>query len=171
MRWLMHVNKEPVYDVIQGIGKFTFEPNKPTRIDDDFIAGRILEHCKLRGLVEVPVIESENGIKADTEAGRKAAKEAIAFGQKKLVDNYIEEQKGRIAANYPILPPSPVVQKIAAEQGIDFREYGLTPPGVKINSSKPNERIEQLEETVKALLEQNKLLLAKFEEGSRKRTQ
>jgi hypothetical protein len=106
----------------------------------------------------------------DIETARKNAKEALAYGEKKLIDNYIEEQKGRIAANYPILPPSPVVQSIALDKGIDFRQYGLMPPGVPINNS-PSERIGQLEEMVKVLAEQNKLLLSKFKENSKEKAQ
>jgi len=170
MPYLMHVGKTAVHDMIQDLGMITFPPDEPVEVQDPFIAGRILEHCKLYGMVEVPVIKSKSGISFDIETARKAAREALLVAQKKLIDNYIEEQKGRIAQNYPVLPPSPVVQRIAEEQGIDFKEYGLTPPGVKI-VSKPNERIEELENMVKALAEQNKLLLAKFEESNKKKVQ
>jgi hypothetical protein len=167
--WLMHVGKEEFGDVIQDVGKIVFPPNEPVEVKDEFTAKKIMEHCKLRGLVEVPIVRTGAGMTFDIKGASVAAQQALEYGQKKLVDNYIEEQKGRIAQNFPVLPPSLVVQKIAAEQGIDFREYGLTPPGIKINTTSAD-RIGQLEEMVKALSEQNRLLLSKFDEKN-KRTQ
>jgi hypothetical protein len=160
--YLMHVGREPVYDVIQDFGMITFPPGEPVEVKDDYVAKRIMEHKKIQGLVEVPVIKNKLGVSFDMETARKNAREALAYGQKALIDNYIKEQQGRIAQNFPVLPPSPVVQRIAEEQGIDFKEYGLTPPGVKIGN-KPAERIDALEAIVREIMEQNKLLMQKLE--------
>jgi hypothetical protein len=160
---LMHVGKEPIADVIQGIGLISFPPDEPVEVKDDYIATTLMERLKLRGLIQVPEIRSRQGVTFDLEGARKAARSALAEGKKKLLDNYLKEQKDRISsANHPLpLPPSPVVQQIIEEQGIDLKDYGIVLGGVKIDN-KPEERIATLESAVHELIEQNKLLMGEL---------
>lgn len=161
--WLMHVGKNQISDKLNDYPPFIFEPGKPKEVKDDFLARAILDHKGTEGLIEVPmVIDGATGLpKFDYETAKRAAVEKLKAGRKELVMRYIStQQEYRISAGKPPLPPSPVVQRIIEEEGIDLAAEGinLSGAGFKISGQDLSARVETLEEQLKMLLEQNKLL-------------
>lgn len=160
--WLMHVGRETVYDQIGGVGLFTFPPNEPIRIDDDYLASTILEHKAQEGLVRVPIITNKQGLIFDTEAAAKAARQALAEGRDKLIKGYIASCQDRIQAGKPPLPPSPRVSKLIEEDGIDLAAEGINLgiAGFKVGGQAKDmlEKMAKLESNLDMLIEQNRLL-------------
>jgi hypothetical protein len=162
MRYLMHVGKETIFEQVGGIGLFAFPPGEAVEIEDDYLAGIILEHKTLMGLIEVPTKKTKQGVMFDNEGAAAAAKTALVNGRASIVRAYIASCQDRIQAGKPPLPPSPRVQKIIEEDGIDLAAEGinLTSAGFKINSQPAElmEKMKKFEDNLAMLMEQNKLL-------------
>jgi hypothetical protein len=165
--YLLHVGNEPVYDFVQDIGMYTFPPGEPVEVKDDFIARAILEHKRLEGLVEVAVLRSRGGIQFDIDGATGAAKTALTAGRRELVARYIKiQQEDRIRHNFPPLPPSPVVQRIIEEDGVDLKQFGINPAGwmVTPQTQTSSADFDALKESNKALMESVRILTQKVEE-------
>jgi hypothetical protein len=180
MKYLLHMGKETISDKLNDLPAFVFPPGKVVKVENDFLATKILEHLNLKGLVEVDQIGSDAmgmplyDIKAAQQKGIVALKDA----RKRMVLNYIKSQReDRISANKPPLPPSPVVQKIIEEDGWDLAAEGinLMGAGFKVenksvtNSGEIDELRQQLKdqgELLKQLLsDQNKALKEQKSKG------
>jgi hypothetical protein len=159
--WLIHVGKNTISDKLNDYPPFVFPAGKPVEVKSDFLANAILEHRKLDGLVEVPIIVDDKGMSFDLPGAKKAALENLKKGRRELVMQYVKtQQEYRISVGKPPLPPSPVVQKIIEEEGIDLAAEGinLSGSGFKIANQDLGDRVATLEEQLATLLEQNKLL-------------
>lgn len=164
---LLHVGKETIYDNITGVGLFSFPPGKAIEIQDEFLAKAILNHRKLDGLVAVPEIETDTGIKFDLETAKKKAAEALRAGRRELFDSYVKDQQEyRIAAGKPPLPPSPIVQRIIEEDGYRLSDYGIYPKGFKVDDAavKQDAEMDSLRQQNKLLMGQVQALMEKVEE-------
>lgn len=116
--YLMHSGKEPIHDVVQG-RLYTFIPNEPLKIADNFIGHAILRHKAPMGLIEVPATEDRFGIHVDVAAGEKIAAQAQKRTRRAMVEQYIRTQReDRLRFNMPALPPHGTVAKIILEEGI-----------------------------------------------------
>ncbi len=172
--YLIQVGPEPVHDVIDG-KLFTFPPNEPVEVEDDFAGRAIIEHKAYTGITQVPMVKTRTAINFDVEGAKKRAAVARKTGLQSLVDNYIKTQiEDRLRKNYPAMPPSEVVQKAIDELGIDLSSYGIRPVGMndaiqnKANATeeqlaKQASEISELKEAVKTLVDQNKGLKALIE--------
>jgi hypothetical protein len=161
--FLLQVGKETISDKLNDLPAFEFPPNEAIEVKDDFIAHKIMEHLRLFGLVEVPLIKSKGGILYDVETAKKTATIALRAGRKEMVDRYIKTQReDRIRENKPPLPPSPVVRKIIEEDGIDLAKRGINLAGVGFDiANQPAElveRLNKLEADNALIVEQNRLL-------------
>lgn len=167
---LIQVGKKPVHENISGVGLFTFPPDKPVEVKNTHLANVLLERLHWTGLTQVPEAEGPDGLPVyDLKSARELAKQKLQEARKGLVERYIQHQlETRVRQNMPPLPPSPAVAEIVEEDGWDLKEYGINPVGWKTGQAKQaqDERITALEqsnatlqETLKELMEQNRLLL------------
>jgi hypothetical protein len=159
----MHMGDTPVTDKLNDYPPFVFMPGKAKEVRDDFLARAILEHKGIEGLTEVePIGYDDMGLpKFDFDGAKKKAIENLKRGQHELVMTYIKtQQEYRISSGKPPLPPSPVVARIIAKNGIDLEKEGinLAGAGFKLEGQDMVKRVETLESQLEGLLEQNKLL-------------
>lgn len=122
---LYHTDVEVVHDLNDGL-LYTFPPNEPVEVKDDYIASKILEHKVYHGLVEVKQIQTRSGVKYDLDAAQKAAEIALKEADKKVLDEYVKSQlEDRIRKNYPPVPPTGRYKYVVDKYRIDLRKYGI----------------------------------------------
>jgi hypothetical protein len=175
--WLIQVGPEPIHTVQEG-RLYSFLPSVPKKIEDNFLARNILQELSITGITQVPESTDTSGMpQYDIEGAKKQAKQARLEGLRRIVDRYIKTQlEDRLRKNYPAMPPSEPEQKAIDELGIDLSEHGIRSftssplSGDKSRSAadagliaKQNQRIDDLESGMRALMEQNKLLLAEIQ--------
>jgi hypothetical protein len=132
-------------------------------IKDGYLATTILEHKAQEGLIEVPIIRDKRGMTFDLEKATELAKKALQEGRAAMVQRYIRTQReDRISIGKPAIPPSPKVQKIIEEDGIDLEAEGIKLSGVGFKvANQPAEfiaKMAQMEKNLSVLMEQNALL-------------
>jgi len=162
--YLVHAGKTAISDKVNDYPPFVFPPGEPVEIKDDFIAQKVMEHRRLEGLVEVKLVGGKVGNPFDLAPALAKAKKALASGRREMVETYIKTQReGRIRQNLPPLPPSPVVQKIIEEDGVDLRAEGINLSGAGFAVAEKTQAMEkeiaELQVNFAALREQNQLLI------------
>jgi len=161
--WLLQAGKENITEQVSGVGLFVFPPEEAIEVKDDYLARTILEHKRLEGLVEVPIIRDKRGVSFDIDTAMKNAKAALAKGRAEMVKQYIHDQReDRIRQGKPPLPPSPKVMRIIEEEGIDLAAEGIniSGAGFKVQNQQAEvlAKMEKMESTMTQLMEQNALL-------------
>lgn len=93
---------------VDGNGKkWTLPYDEPTEFANEYMAGKILEHCHYYGIVEVHAQRDRQGVHYDIEDAKRRAKEALEVSMKACINDYVITQlEDRVRKNYPPLPPS-----------------------------------------------------------------
>lgn len=170
MPYLLHVGKHEVYDKINDYPPFCFPPGEAVEIPDEFIAGKILEHKRLEGLVMVPMKGKKNGFpEYDVEGAKIEAARVLKKAHREIYERYVKDQReNRIRKNFPPLPPSEVVRRIIEEEGYDLAADGINIVGAGFSNPKKeavsNEQFSLLLESLSLLKEQNAFLKKQLED-------
>lgn len=125
MKVLYHTDKEVIHDLNDG-RLYTFPPQEPVEVEDDYIAKRILEHLWYYGLVEVPTVRTRSGVAFDLESAQASADAALKAADKKMLQQYIDIQlEDRIRKNHVPLPPTGRHKYVIDKYKVDLTKYGI----------------------------------------------
>jgi hypothetical protein len=164
MKVLLHLNPDPIVEVVEGI-RYELPPGEAFEVEDDFHADKILERISWGGIVEVPVRKVKGGTEYDLDFAVNRAEELLKAAEDKTIAEYVTAQKDeRIAKGRPALPPEGRAAEIILRRRIDLgKEYNLFPIGWSLEGKTLKTAGGQVVEENKQLAADNEALLAENE--------
>ncbi len=96
----------------------------------------LIKEGKRFGLVAVPEVRTDGGIKFDVESAAALSSSLRSQFEQGLIDAYVRAAKEDELGKLPVRPPSAALQALLDSRGLDLkRDFGITPVGYRVGEA------------------------------------